>query len=95
MFSILDENNSIISPYNSWNDIKYLSSYNDYDDLRDIFSMNSINPVNENELLLTNTSTLAFLNDSNIQQNDVSIQLMGLIRLKKSRKFFFIVKILI
>ena len=52
MFSILDENNSIIFPYNSWNDIKYLPSHTDYDDLRDIFSMNLVNSVNENELLI-------------------------------------------
>ena len=92
MLSILDENNSIISPYTSWNDIKYLSSYNDYDDLRDIYSMNSINPVNENELLFTNTSTLAFLNDSNIQQNDVSDPIDGTYSLEKIQKILLYCK---
>ena len=92
MFPILDENNSIISPYNSWNDIKYPSSYTDYDDLRDILSMNSVNLFNENELLFTNISTLDVLNDSNIQQNDVIEPIDGKYSIKKIQQILLYCK---
>ena len=92
MFPILDENNSIISPYNSWNDIKYPSSYTDYDDLRDILSMNSVNLFDENELLFTNISTLDVLNDSNIQQNDVIEPIDGKYSIKKIQQILLYCK---
>ena len=92
MFPILDENNSIISPYNSWNDIKYPSSYTVYDDLRDILSMNSVNLFDENELFFTNISTLDVLNDSNIQQNDVIEPIDGKYSIKKIQQILLYCK---
>ena len=80
MFSILDENNSIIS------------HYTDYDDLRDIYPMNLVNSFNENELLFTNTSTLAVFNDSNIQQNDRSAPIDGNYSLEKIQQILFYCK---
>lgn len=72
MFSKPDENSSIISPYNFGNDIK---SHSDLGDLADI---NSINLINEHELIFTNASTFNFLNNSNFQQSDVRKPIDGI-----------------
>ena len=72
MFSKPDENSSIISPYNFGNDIK---SHSDLGDLADI---NSINLINEHELIFTNASTFCFLNNSNFQQSDVRKPIDGI-----------------
>ena len=72
MFSKPDENSSIISPYNLWNDIK------SHSDLGDLADMNSINLINEHELIFTNASTSYFLNNSNFPQSDVRKPIDGI-----------------
>ena len=54
MLSKIDEYSSLISPYNFGNGCTY------FDDLSNI---NPINLINEDDLIITNTSTLSFLNN--------------------------------
>ena len=77
MFSKPDENSSITSLYNFWNDIAFHS------DLGDLADINSINLINERELVFTNASTFNFLNNSNFLQSDVSTPIDGIYSFEK------------
>ena len=77
MFSKPDENSSITSLYNFWNDIAFHS------DLGDLADINSINLINERELVFTNASTFNFLNNSNFLQSDVSNPIDGVYSFEK------------
>ena len=75
--SKIDEYSSLISPYNFGNGCTY------FDDLSNI---NSINSNNEDELIITNTSTLSFLNNLNILQNNVNNPIDGIYSFEKIKQ---------
>ena len=77
MLSKIDEYSSLISPF------KFGNGCIDFDDLSNI---NSINSNNEDELIITNTSTLSFLNNLNILQNNVNNPIDGIYSFEKIKQ---------